>query len=92
MELIELAEHDIQIRRGVWGLKSQRGDGPWLGVEGDTGELVLLDEPLPVDARFFWGFTTVRKRIKLISSQGRYLSAELNRTVRFPYIPSSFPW
>jgi len=70
-----------QIRRGVWGLKSQRGDGPWLGV-GDMGELVLLDEPFPVDARFLWGFTTVRKRVKLMSSQNRYLSAELNRTVQ----------
>lgn len=70
-----------QIRRGVWGLKSQRGDGPWLCVEVDTGELVLLDEPLPVDARFFWGFTTVRKRVKLLGSHHRYLSAELNRSV-----------
>ncbi len=65
----------------MWGLKSQRGDGPWLCVEVDTGELVLLNEPLPVDARFFWGFTTVRKRVKLLGSHHRYLSAELNRSV-----------
>lgn len=68
----------------MWGLKSQRGDGPWLGMEGETGELVLLDEPLPVDARFFWGFTTVRKRVRLLSSQSRFLSAELDQTVGTP--------
>ncbi len=65
----------------MWGLKSKRGEGPWLGVDGDSGDLVLIDEPYPPDARFLWGFTTVRKRIKLISSQSRYLTAELNRTV-----------
>jgi hypothetical protein len=85
------SRYDHQIRRGVWGLKSQRGDGPWLCVEVDTGELVLLDEPLPVDARFFWGFTTVRKRVKLLGSHHRYLSAELNRSVYlFLSLPSWF--
>jgi hypothetical protein len=60
-------------------------------VEVDTGELVLLDEPLPVDARFFWGFTTVRKRVKLLGSHHRYLSAELNRSVYlFLSLPSWF--
>jgi len=70
-----------QIRRGVWGLKSQRGDGPWLCVEGEKGELLLIDEPLPVDARFFWGLTTVRKKVKLQASHYKYLSAELNSSV-----------